>query len=91
MYNWITEHEDIEQRSKHSFLRWMRELDTYEVIELNRKGRGNEMGVFAEYIFHNLSAEAMVETLADKNDRFANVIEDEELLKSVVQTNLKNF
>ena len=91
LYNWITDHEDIEQRSKHSFLRWMRELDTYEVIELNRKGRGNEMGVFAEYIFHNLSAEAMVETLADKDKRFGNVLEDEELLKSVVQTNLKNF
>ncbi len=91
LYNWITEHKDIEQRSKHSFLRWMRELDTYEVIELNRKGRGNERGVFAEYIFHNLSAEVMVETLADKDDRLADILEEEDMIKPVVRNNLKNF
>ena len=69
----------------------MRELDTYEVIKLNRKGRGNEKGVFAEYIFHNLSAEMMVETLADKDERFARLHDAEELIKPVVENNLKNF
>jgi cell division control protein 6 len=91
LYNWITEHENIEQRSKHSFLRWMRELNTYEVIELNRKGRGNEKGVFAEYIFHNLPADVMVETLADKDDRFAEILESEDLIKPVVENQLKDF
>lgn len=91
LYQWITENGDIEQRSKHSFLRWMRELDTYDVIELNRKGRGNERGVFAEYIFHQLSSEVMVETLADKDDRFNGVLEDEDLLRPVVKNALKDF
>jgi cell division control protein 6 len=91
LYEWLTDHEGIERRSKHSFLRWMRELDTYEVIKLNRKGRGNEKGVFAEYIFHNLSAEMMVETLADKDERFARLLDAEELIKPVVENNLKNF
>ena len=91
LYQWFTDHEDIEQRSKHSYLRWMRELGTYEVIEVNRKGRGNERGVFGEYIFHNLPADVMVDTLADKDKRFQDALDDEELIKSIVRTNLKDF
>lgn len=36
LYKWFTDREDIERRSKHSYLRWMRELGTYEAIEATR-------------------------------------------------------
>ncbi|MFD1513480.1 Cdc6/Cdc18 family protein [Halomarina rubra] len=92
LYKWFTEYNGIEQRSKHSFLRWMRELSTYEVIEINRKGRGNERGVFAEYVFHNLSADVMVETLADKDERFqATLDDDDNLVRETVRTHLSRF
>lgn len=91
LYKWFTDYQNIERRSKHSYLRWMRELGTYEVIEVNRKGRGNERGVFGEYIFHNLPADVMVETLADKDERFREALDEEELIRSVVRNNLKDF
>ena len=91
LYKWFTDKERIEQRSKHSFLRWMRELGTYEVVEVNRKGRGNERGVFGEYIFHNLPADVMVDTLADKDDRFRHALENEEIMETIIKSNLKEF
>jgi hypothetical protein len=33
----------------------------------------------------------MVETLADKDERFARLLDAEELIKPVVENNLKNF
>lgn len=91
VYNFICDHTDMSNYSRHSFLRWMRELQTYEVIEINRQGRGNESGVFVEYRFYSTPAEALVETMVDQDERFQETLEDEELVRSVVKQQLKDF
>jgi len=68
----------------------MRELDTYEVVEIERVGRGHD-GVFANYMFTNVSAEMIIKTLSEGDDRLATVIEEEELLTTVIRSHLQDF
>lgn len=91
LYCWIQEQASSESRSKHSYLRWMRELSTYEVIKNNRRGRGNEQGMFSEYAFPHLDPESIVRIIMNGDELLSDVIGEEEIIKTVVQSNLDEF
>jgi cell division control protein 6 len=91
VYQFITDHRDMmDQRSEDSALRWMREFDTMGVIERNRVGRGPDKGVHVEYQFGN-DSEIIIETITDTESRFEHVINDTELIRTLVNTNIRDF
>lgn len=91
LYRWVQDQTSSEMRSKHSYLRWMRELSTYEVIENNRRGRGNEQGMFSEYTFPHLDPESVVRIITDSDDRLSEVTQEEDMIETIVEANLNEF
>lgn len=90
VYQFITDQRDMDQRSEDSALRWMREFDTMGVIKRNRVGRGPDKGVHVEYQFDN-DSEVIIETITDTEHRFNNISDDSELIRQVINTNLRDF
>lgn len=90
VYQFITSQGNMDQRSEDSTLRWMREFDTMGVIERNRVGRGPDKGVHVEYQFDN-NAKIIIDTIADTERRLENVVKDEEPLRKIVNTNVREF
>ena len=91
LYRWIQDQTSSEMRSKHSYLRWMRELSTYEVIENNRRGRGNEQGMFSEYTFPHLDPESVIRIITNSDGLLSEVIQEEDIIETVVEANLNEF
>lgn len=90
VYEFITNKQNMDQRSEDSTLRWMREFDTMGVIERNRVGRGPDKGVHVEYQFDN-NSKVIIDTITDNESRLESIVGDEEIIKKVVNTKLSEF
>lgn len=91
LYRWVQEQSNSEVRSKHSYLRWMRELSTYEVIKNKRRGRGNEQGMFSEYAFPHLNPESIVQIIVEDDPLLSEIIGDKETIRTIARSNLTEF
>lgn len=88
VYSYITECLGANCKSRDSFLRYMREIETYGFVQSDKKGQG-ERGVHKMYTLSN-GAEVIVDTLQN-DSRLADLKEEKPSIKSVVNAQLKQF
>ncbi|WP_128478970.1 orc1/cdc6 family replication initiation protein [Halorussus pelagicus] len=89
VYQSLTEMLDVVKKSRDSYLRYMREAETYNFVTSEKRGRGYGSGVHKEYTFID-DPEVVAETL-ETDIRLEDVERDEGLLRSIVNTQVKDF
>lgn len=89
VYQYITDLLDADEKSRDSYLRYMGEAETYNFVTSEKRGRGYGSGVHKEYTFID-DPEVVAETLRS-DIRLEEIERDENLIKSVVNTQIENF
>ncbi len=88
VYKYISDRIDVNHKSKHSFLRYMNEIETYGFVQSEKQGH-NENGVHKYYMIAN-DAEVVTETLLEDN-RLEKLADDTPNIQSVVNAQLQKF
>jgi cell division control protein 6 len=89
VYQYLTDMLDIEEKSRDSYLRYMKEAETYNFVTSEQRGRGYGSGVHKEYTFVDDPA-VVVETL-EEDFRLEQVDDEADLVRSVVNAQLRDF
>jgi cell division control protein 6 len=89
VYQYVTELLDAAEKSRDSYLRYMNEAETYNFVISERRGRGYGGGVHKEYTFVD-DPEVVAETLR-ADIRLENIEDDEDMIESVVNAQIKDF
>ncbi len=89
IYQWVTNELDADQMTRETYVKYVKELSTYGLISSSRKSRGRGGGMYMEFTFTG-DPEAIMTRIAD-DTRLERMIDQEELLKSVVNAQLKEF
>jgi len=89
VYQWVTDELDADQMTRETYVKYVKELSTYGLISASRKSRGRGGGMYMEFTFTG-DPEAMMKRIVD-DTRMEAVAEQEELLRTVVNTQLKKF
>lgn len=87
VYSWITEEADLNQMTRETYIKYMKELGSYGLIEAERKGRGQGMGQRVVFTFLR-PASAVLEAL-NSEQRFSEI--EESSLESVAQAQVRRF
>lgn len=88
VYSFITDRLDTNCKSRDSFLRYMKEAETYGFVQSQKLGH-NQKGVHKYYLLAN-DAEVIVETLQE-DSRLADLADDTSSIQSVVNAQLREF
>ncbi len=80
---------DADEKSRDSYLRYMSEAETYNFVTSEKRGRGYGSGVHKEYTFID-DPEVVAETLR-KDFRLEDVENNDDLIKSVINAQVKEF
>lgn len=88
VYTFVTDTLDIESKSQHSFLRYMKEAETYGFVRAQKHG-DNMKGVHKYYTLAN-DPEVVLDTLEDAS-RLTGVAEEKPDIKAVVNAQLAEF
>ncbi len=89
VYQWITEEIDADQMTRETYVKYVKELSTYGLISSSRKSRGRGGGMYMEFTFTGDPA-AMMNRIVD-DTRMEAVSDQEELLRTVINSQLKKF
>lgn len=86
VYSYITDHLDSNSKSRDSFLRYMKEAETYGFVRSQKQGH-NTKGVHKYYLLTN-DAKVIMDTL-EQDSRLAELEEEAPSIKSVVNAQLR--
>jgi cell division control protein 6 len=89
VYQWVTDELDADQMTRETYVKYVKELSTYGLISTARKSRGRGGGMYMEFTFTG-DPEAMMTRIVD-DSRLKGLAKQEELLRSVVNAQLKEF
>jgi len=89
VYQYLTDLLDTDEKSRDSYLRYMSEAETYNFVTSEKRGRGYGSGVHKEYTFVD-DPEVVAETL-QTDIRLEEIENEEELIKSVVNSQIEEF
>nr|WP_313689848.1 orc1/cdc6 family replication initiation protein [Halobellus sp. DFY28] len=89
VYQWVTNELDADQMTRETYVKYVKELSTYGLISTSRKSRGRGGGMYMEFTFTG-DPEAMMTRIVD-DTRLERIAQQEELLSSVVNAQLKEF
>ncbi len=89
VYQWVTDELDADQMTRETYVKYVKELSTYGLISTARKSRGRGGGMHMEFTFTG-DPEAMMTRIVD-DTRLEGIVQQEELLSSVVNAQLKEF
>ena len=89
VYQWVTDEIDADQMTRETYVKYVKELSTYGLISTSRKSRGRGGGMYMEFTFTGDPA-AMMSRIID-DSRLGAIAEQEELLRTVVNSQLKDF
>jgi cell division control protein 6 len=89
IYQWVTEGLDADQMTRETYVKYVKELSTYGLISTARRSRGRGGGMYMEFTFTSDPA-TMMERLVE-DTRLEHITEQEELLQTVVRSQLKSF
>jgi len=89
IYRWITDRIDADQMTRETYVKYMKELSTYGLVSTLRKSRGRGGGMYMEFTFIG-DPEAMMQRVLD-DTRLERIQDDNDLLRSVVNAQLKEF
>ena len=89
VYQWVTDELDADQMTRETYVKYVKELSTYGLISTSRKSRGRGGGMYMEFTFTG-DPEAMMTRIVD-DTRLERIAQQEELLSSVVNAQLKEF
>jgi len=89
VYQWVTNELDADQMTRETYVKYVKELSTYGLISTSRKSRGRGGGMYMEFTFTG-DPEAMMTRIVD-DTRLEGIAQQEELLSSVVNAQLKEF
>jgi cell division control protein 6 len=89
VYQWMTDELDANQMTRETYVKYVKELSTYGLISTSRKSRGRGGGMYMEFTFTG-DPEAMMERITE-DMRLETIGDQEELLRSVVNAQLKEF
>lgn len=89
IYQWVTDEIDADQMTRETYVKYVKELSTYGLISTSRKSRGRGGGMYMEFTFTGDPA-AMMNRIVD-DTRLEAIAEQEELLRTVVNSQLKDF
>jgi len=79
---------DADQMTRETYVKYVKELSTYGLISTSRKSRGRGGGMYMEFTFTGI--EAMMNRIVD-DTRLEAISDQEDLLQSVVNAQLKEF
>jgi len=85
----VTDELDADQMTRETYVKYVKELSTYGLISTARKSRGRGGGMYMEFTFTG-DPEAMMTRIVD-DSRLEGMAKQEELLRSVVNAQLKEF
>ncbi|ERG97641.1 MAG: orc1/cdc6 family replication initiation protein [Haloquadratum sp. J07HQX50] len=89
LYQWVTNELDADQMTRETYVKYVKELSTYGLISTSRKSRGRGGGMYMEFTFTG-DPEAMMNRIVD-DTRLEGIAQQEELLSSIVNAQLKEF
>jgi len=89
VYQWVTDKIDADQMTRETYVKYVKELSTYSLISTSRKSRGRGRGMYMEFTFTGDPA-AMMNRIVD-DTRLEGIAEQEELLRSVANSQLREF
>jgi len=89
IYQWVTNELDADQMTRETYVKYVKELSTYGLISTSRKSRGRGGGMYMEFTFTG-DPESIMTRIVD-DTRLEGMAEEEELLRSVVNAQLKEF
>jgi archaeal cell division control protein 6 len=89
MYQWVTDEIDADQMTRETYVKYVKELSTYDLISTSRKSRGRGGGMYMEFTFTGDPAAIMNRIVDDT--RLKGITEQEELLRSVATSQLRKF
>jgi len=89
VYQWVTNELDADQMTRETYVKYVKELSTYGLISTSRKSRGRGGGMYMEFTFTG-DPEAMMTRIID-DTRLEGIAQQEELLGSIVNAQLKEF
>ena len=75
--------------TRETYVKYVKELSTYGLVSTSRKSRGRGGGMYMEFTFTG-DPEAMMTRIVD-DTRMEGIAQQEELLSSVVNAQLKEF
>lgn len=87
IYEWMTGMLDADQMTRETYVKYVKEMDTYVILSANRKSRGR--GMYMEFSFSD-DPRPMVDLIAE-DSRIGAVESDREQLKSIVRSQVRNF
>ena len=85
----MTDELDADQMTRETYVKYVKELSTYGLISTSRKSRGRGGGMYMEFTFTG-DPEAIMTRIVD-DTRLEGIAQQEELLSSVVNAQLKEF
>lgn len=89
VYQWVTDELNVDQMTRETYVKYVKELSTYGLITTARKSRGRGGGMYMEFTFTG-DPDAMMTRIVD-DTRLETIAEQEELLRTVVNSQLKQF
>ena len=89
VYQWVTDELDADQMTRETYVKYVKELSTYGLISTSRKSRGRGGGMYMEFTFTGDPTGIMKRITEDT--RLESIAEQEELLRTVVNAQLKDF
>jgi cell division control protein 6 len=89
VYEYLTDLLNVDTKSRHSYLRYMNEAETYNFVTSTRRGRGYKRGVHKEFMF--VDDPSVVATTLRDDFRLEQVDDEESLVRSVVTAQLDDY
>lgn len=89
VYEWMTETLDADQMTRETYVKYVKEMDTYGIVSANRKSRGRGRGMYMEFSFSD-DPKPMVDLIAE-DSRIGAVESEVGQLKSIVRTQMRKF
>lgn len=89
IYEWMTEMLDADQMTRETYVKYVKEMDTYGILNATRKSRGRGRGMYMEFSFSD-DPRPMVDLIAE-DSRIGAVEGEIESLKSVVRAQMRKF
>ncbi len=89
VYQWITDELDVDQMTRETYVKYVKELSTYGLISTARKSRGRGRGMYMQFRFTSDPTAIMNRIVEDT--RLERIAEQENLLRTIVNTQLRDF
>lgn len=89
VYQWVTDQLGVDQMTRETYVKYVKELSTYGLISTSRESRGRGGGMYMVFTFTG-DPEGMLARITE-DTRLERIAGESELLRSVVNTQIKQF